>query len=330
MARFTRRKGFTLIELLVVIAIIAVLIGLLLPAVQKVREAANRTTCANNLKQIALAAHMYESTNGALPPGYDAQMVGTLVFLLPYLEQDAVYRMFSFRPATYQLWSRDPANYPTAPEGTGVQIKTFICPSAPSPASCQSVAVFETPPGTAGVDYALVNPPLNGSTVYIAVPPANMDLARSNYLACGGWGTQTVGPFYLHTPFRGMFTFKSRNKLGNIPDGTSTTLMFFESAGGYGSGLDGHPELDGWWGNSWAMGVAYTAFGACPDHANQNCDFDANGRGLAPGLPGSQHPGGRINVAYGDGSIRSIPPDLDFNVYLAIGGIADGVVVNVD
>ncbi len=174
-----RRPAFTLVELLVVIAIIAILIGLLLPAVQKVREAAARTQCINNLKQIVLASHNYQSTFNQLPPGFlgplprdntpqsfwskllDGQQVGVLAFLLPYVEQDAIYKQLvdpaapgggiGYSNATlFDIRSRgygdDPSQIPGPPGyvTTGSnwwlsptnltlatsQIKTFVCPAA--------------------------------------------------------------------------------------------------------------------------------------------------------------------------------------------------------
>src|SRR5262249_16799163 len=132
----SRRRAFTLIELLVVIAIIAVLIGLLLPAVQKVREAAARIQCANNLKQIALAVHNYSDTNGGRMPFLTDTTPGTLTrahlaslfyMILPHVEQDNLYR--AFNRADPPSYNRDSA---TNPGVTSRVLSLFVCPSDPT------------------------------------------------------------------------------------------------------------------------------------------------------------------------------------------------------
>jgi prepilin-type N-terminal cleavage/methylation domain-containing protein/prepilin-type processing-associated H-X9-DG protein len=185
------RPGFTLIELLVVIAIIAVLIALLLPAVQKVREAANRTRCQNHLKQIGLAAHNYESSQGQYPPatGPMASDSAVIVQLLPFLEQASKYQLFDFNFNVHTSTQNR--------EARKQDISFLLCPSDVS---------------TSRFDGGAFAPP-------------NGPLGRSNYFACMG-ANAFINTTRMETA--GIFHETRAARRLDISDGMSSTAMFAE------------------------------------------------------------------------------------------------------
>jgi prepilin-type processing-associated H-X9-DG protein len=332
-----------LIELLVVIAIIAVLIGLLLPAVQKVREAAARTSCQNNLKQLGIASHNYDGTFGRLPAGMDMQDVGCIVYLLPYMEQDARFKNFSFDP-TKPYWFSNPLDRPpstgtdTIPRppalyGAEGNIKSLLCPSAPDPAATVTV-LMAVQYGFAGQDYP--NGPAGEAHIFSSAP-GRLVLGRSNYLGVGGYYAlgddngnggcdQMAGK--PNNPnlnqdcqqWMGMFYYNSSNSVARVPDGTSNTLLFGEYAGqtiNWG-GSGGIPS--GVCTAAWGCGFNYTGFGP-----PITVDIPDSGYGQF----NSRHTG-IINFCFADGSVHAISQNIDFNTYVLLSAYADGLVITLD
>jgi prepilin-type N-terminal cleavage/methylation domain-containing protein/prepilin-type processing-associated H-X9-DG protein len=311
-----RRSAFTLIELLVVIAIIAVLVGLLLPAVQKVREAANRMSCQNNLKQICLAVHNYSDAFNQFPTGWDfATNWGALSHLLPYIEQDNVYNKIDFTKAI-----DDPANAAVIP----VNIKTFLCPSDfPNPMPSLGGATNYNGNSGDAPPYVVAYG-LNAST-----PPNGVFFSQSqniNFASITDGTSNTAfyservlgdGNMGLVTPLEDVF---------NGPNGAPGLPATADDAYNWCLQVDiSNPanQFPIFMGAPWADGQQLYQHISPPN--GQSCGWLVSLRATMAAT--SRHTGG-VNVAFGDGSVHFITQTIDLTTWRALGSRSGGEVID--
>jgi prepilin-type N-terminal cleavage/methylation domain-containing protein len=327
------RRAFTLIELLVVIAIIAILIGLLLPAVQKVREAAARATCSNNLKQFGLAMHNYHDANMTLPfasnrcfpdgtertgGGCNNGVAARKTFyiaLWPYLEQTALDAMYVKNIGFFQA----PNTVPMTTNGLVVKPqKVYYCPSDRPGAIWQGDQFWR-----ARANYVVNYGPNLLFTVPNSAVPATQRIGPFGWLSSGGFGN--------FVPFR--------KKLTDITDGTSGTMMFSEVR---------LPQQDNWadirgdvfndGGNHWFMAVNTPNAGT--DHSSSACPANTTSPIYDATMPciqvgdnytsaRSKHSGG-VNVARCDASVGFIRDSISLGAWQAVTSAATGETLNED
>lgn len=293
-----QQQAFTLVELLVVIAIIGILIGMLLPAVQQVREAARRTQCANNIRQMSLALLNFESANMRFPNGWTSENNSNLLpgwawsaQILPFLEQGNIASQISFQSAI------------TSADNSFVLdqvIPSFLCPSDPD----AEVLDF----GTGGGGGVVSGPVGSGSGTrsVSASAPSTLLLARSNY--SGVFGSIEVS----EDPFRGdgIFFGNSRIRFNGINDGSSNTLLVGERRNDLGGVT--------WLGVIPGIDEPFARIVGATDHAPN--DPDDNFEDFR-----SYHPGG-VNMGFADGSTQFITDAINESIFQALGTRSGGEV----
>ncbi|TWT47549.1 DUF1559 family PulG-like putative transporter [Botrimarina hoheduenensis] len=348
-----RAHGFTLVELLVVIAIIGILVAMLLPAVQAAREAARRSACTNNLRQLGLAALNYESARQALPPGYLGsvdfqrparpqdppalggrinQGIGVMVYLLPYVEEATLFDQFT---EDYPLGAQSGATwyYSDLFDNNRRQrlsqttVASYLCPSAPvePPQAAYLDKMYfvaasgALSPGSGANDPAVIT---QGLTHYAGVTGVLGSAGPDTFVVDSDEvrNKQLVGRS-MPDELIGVFHRRSETSLARVIDGTSQTLMFGEAPGNIGTAVADTLTFTGDAVNGFAQGFAWAGWGCIGTFYG----LDVSIQDGAP-LPesryqthwrhfGSLHGGGVTQFTLVDGSVHSLTRDTDIGVF---------------